>query len=324
VSANAHSSGVAGVDRSILDAICSTGARLRLPALRVEALVAALELRAGPSRAFLDPVRGGRVASWVVDGEELLVGPPHEADSSIHWGCFVMAPWPGRLANARFEWGGRTIQLRRTHGRHAIHGLTWNRPWVVEAVTAASASLSIELPHDEWPMGGRVRQRVRLGPSSLRLEAEIEAHHPMPAALGWHPWFRSRGDPRLRVEAATYAVTVGMVPTGAAAEARGSADLRAGPRLGRRRLDLAYLEARSPAVVTWPDQELRIAFEPAPAPFVVYTPRGSFCVEPLTAPPNALALGSRERRQAGVRELGAGERLSATMTLSLAHRRGRA
>lgn len=285
---------------------------------------ATLELVAGPSRAVLDPARGGRVASWAVGGEQLLVGPPDDTDSSIHWGCFVMAPWPGRLANGRFEWGGRTVQLRRTHGRHAIHGLTWNRTWAVDSVAAAAASLSIELPRDEWPMGGRVRQRVRLSASSLVLEATIEADEAMPAALGWHPWFLRRGNPRLRVDAATYEVTEAMVPTGAAAAVGGSADLRAGPRIGRRRLDLAYLEARSPAVVTWPDLELRIAFEPAPVPLVVYTPPGSFCVEPLTATPNALALASRERRLAGVRELGAGERLGAKVILSVAPASGRA
>jgi len=108
-----------------------------------------------------------------------------------------------------------------------------------------------------------------------------------------------------------------MVPTGATAPVAGRRDLRSGPRLGRRRLDLAYLGARSPAVITWPDLELQIEFEPSPAPLVVYTPRASFCVEPLTATPNALALPSRERAAAGIRELGAGERLTAVMTLSL-------
>jgi aldose 1-epimerase len=247
-----------------------------------------ITLRAGRNQVVVDPRRGGRLASWTVDGEELLVGPPNELDTSIHWGCFVMGPWPGRLADGRFDWRGRTIQLRRTHGRHAIHGLTWNRPWAVDAATADAARLSIELPRDEWPMGGRVRQRVAVIEAGIRLEAEIEADaEPMPAALGWHPWFLRRGDPRLRVDAATYQRTERMVPTGEAAPVAGRTDLRAGPALGQRRLDLAYLEARSPVVVLWPDVELRISFEPSPAPLVVYTPRDSFCVEPLTAPPNA-------------------------------------
>lgn len=276
----------------------------------------AVVLAAGPNRAVLDPIRGGRLASWSIDGEELLLGPPDDVDASIHWGCFVMAPWPGRLAGGRFEWRGRAIQLERTHGRHAIHGLTWNRPWTVEAASADAATLAIMLPREQWPMGGRVRQRVRLTPASLRLEAEIEAEEPMPAALGWHPWFLRRGDPRLRVDAATYQLTEHMVPTGRSAPVSGPTDLRRGPRLGLRRLDLAYLGAGSPAVITWPDIALRIEFEPSPAPLVVYTPRDSFCVEPLTATPNALALPARERSAAGARELAVGERLTAAMTIT--------
>jgi galactose mutarotase-like enzyme len=280
--------------------------------------MALVELRAGPNRVVLDPRRGGRVSSWTTDGEELLVGPPDEVDTSIHWGCFLMAPWPGRLAGGRFDWRGREVRLRRTHGRHAIHGLTWNRPWEVEASSPAEATLAIELPRDEWPMGGLVRQRTTVTPTGVRLEAEVEATgEPMPAALGWHPWFLRRGDPRLRVDAAAYQLTSGMIPTGESAPVAGRTDLRGGPRLGRRRLDIAYVEAHSPAVITWPDLELAIAFAPAPAPLVVYTPPDSFCVEPLTAPPNALSLPARRRRAAGVRELAVGQRLSAALEMTL-------
>jgi galactose mutarotase-like enzyme len=280
--------------------------------------MALVELRAGPNRVVLDPRRGGRVSSWTIDGEELLVGPPDEVDTSIHWGCFLMAPWPGRLAGGRFDWRGREVRLRQTHGRHAIHGLTWNRPWEVEASSPAEATLAIELPRDEWPMGGLVRQRTTVTPTGVRLEAEVEATgEPMPAALGWHPWFLRRGDPRLRVDAAAYQLTSGLIPTGESAPVAGRTDLRGGPRLGRRRLDIAYVEAHSPAVITWPDLELAIAFAPAPAPLVVYTPPDSFCVEPLTAPPNALSLPARRRRAAGVRELAVGERLSAALEMTL-------
>ena len=275
-----------------------------------------IELRAGRNRVVVDPARGGRLASWTIEGEELLVGPPDDGDSSISWGCFVMAPWPGRLANGRFDWRGRTIQLPRTHGRHAIHGLTWNRAWSVIDIAADSATLAIELPRDAWPMGGRVRQRMSVSPAGLRLEAEIEADDPMPAAIGWHPWFLRRGDPRLRVDAASYQITKGMIPTGDTAPVDGRTDLRGGPRLGHRRLDLSYLGATSPAVIRWPDLDVTIAFEPTPAPLVVYTPPGSFCVEPLTAAPNALRLPADEARAAGGRFLGRCERLRSTMRLT--------
>jgi galactose mutarotase-like enzyme len=114
-----------------------------------------------------------------------------------------------------------------------------------------------------------------------------------------------------------------MIPTGEAVPVAGSTDLRGGPRLGRRRLDLAHLAARSPAVVTWPDLELQIAFDPSPAPLVVYTPRDSFCVEPLTATPNALALPLAGWKYAGAQRLLADESLTASMTLTVSRLRSK-
>ncbi|HEX8025738.1 MAG TPA: hypothetical protein VF484_06015, partial [Candidatus Limnocylindrales bacterium] len=82
---------------------------------------------------IVDPEHGGRLASLVVGGRERLIGPPDPADGSVRWGSFLMAPWPGRLASGRLRWRGRTIQLERTFGRHAIHGLVHGRPGTVTA-----------------------------------------------------------------------------------------------------------------------------------------------------------------------------------------------
>jgi aldose 1-epimerase len=275
----------------------------------------AIELRVGDARVVLDPDRGGRLAALTVRGRELLLGPPTGDDRSIAWGCYLMAPWAGRLAGGRFDWAGRTIQLPRTHGRHAIHGLLWNRPWDVEAVTARTATLVADLGDAGWPMGGRVRHHVQLEPEGVRLEAVIEADEAMPAVIGWHPWFRRDGDARLRVDADTTLATERMLPTGVTNPVAGRTDLRRGPPLGRRRLDHAYVGAVSPAVLTWADLELTIAFTPTPATVVVHTPAGKVCVEPQTAWPNALALPEADRGRSGVRVLRPGGTLTASMDL---------
>src|SRR5918993_4908660 len=123
-----------------------------------------VELRAEDVRVVVDPDRGARLAALTVGGRELIEGPPTRDDRSIFWGCFLMAPWAGRLAGGQFDWAGRTILLPRTHGRHAIHGLLWSRPWDVDDVTARSATLVAELGAAGWPMGGRVRHHVRVEP----------------------------------------------------------------------------------------------------------------------------------------------------------------
>ncbi len=129
-----------------------------------------------------------------------------------------------------------------------------------------------------------------------------------PAALGWHPWFLRRGGARLRLAAESVLEVDRMIPTGRALPIRGSLDLAAGPELGRRRLDTAYAGVRSPIEIAWPDLELRMSFGAEITTAVVYTPPEVFCVEPQTAPPNALANG-------GAALLDAGGRLESTVTL---------
>jgi aldose 1-epimerase len=275
-----------------------------------------LEVRAGNARAGISAEAGGRLASLVVGGRELLVAEAGREGQPLGWGCYLMAPWAGRLANGRFDWRDRTIQLPRTFGRNAIHGLVWNRAWRVEERHEAGATLACALPA-AWPMGGTVRQAFELTTGALVMTASVTAGDPMPAVIGWHPWFARRDMPMtVRVNAADVLQTRRMIPTGAAVRATGRLDLGRGPPLGRRRLDHAYVDAISPARLAWPDLRLTLQFEPSPASVVVHTPAVGVCVEPQTAPPNALALPEPAARAAGVRFLDAGETLTARFEIA--------
>jgi galactose mutarotase-like enzyme len=297
-----------------------------------------IELESGGARLAIDVDRGGRIASWSIDGRELLVGPPAPDDRSIRWGCFLMAPWAGRLADGRFRTeDGRLVQVPRTHGRHAIPRLLWSPPWTVVEAGPAVASMACDIPRYLWPPGATVRHDVRLSGERLDLVAEVTASPSgaaaMPVAIGWHPWFRREagahsahgareatdggGDVTLRVDASDVLLTDRMIPTGETVPVLGPIDLRRGPRLGRRRLDHAYVAAKSPAVLRWPDLELRIAWDPTPATVVVHTPASSLCVEPQTAWPNAPALASEAREHTGLRMLRPGESLTASMSMTI-------
>ncbi|HEY4228480.1 MAG TPA: hypothetical protein VGM49_09080 [Candidatus Limnocylindrales bacterium] len=276
-----------------------------------------ITLNVGGVTARIDVERGGRLSSLRIDGRELLLGVDAAAGRSIGWGCFLMAPWAGRLAGGLFDWRGQRFRLPRTHGRQAIHGLVHDRTWQVEDASERTASLTIELGPAGWPFAGRIRERIALEEQALVLEASIDADEPMPAALGWHPWFLRRGaDPHIQVDAATTLATREMIPTGLRRPVHGRTDLREGPALGRRRLDDVFVDARSPATIRWPDLELRIEFEPPLSTVVVHTPIQAICVEPQTAWPNALnghaVAGMTGARPMGARaiELDAGQTLS--------------
>lgn len=147
----------------------------------------------GPALAVdVAPVAGGRIAQIRHRGVEQLVGPGDGDPRTIGWGCFPMAPWAGRVRGGRFGFAGREIRLRRNLEPHAIHGVAFAMAWTVEAHGADAVRLSLNLPTDDrWPFGGRLSQRIGVAGERLRLEMTLTAgDEPMPAAIGWHPWFR--------------------------------------------------------------------------------------------------------------------------------------
>jgi aldose 1-epimerase len=280
-----------------------------------------VRLVAGPDSAVVDPDAGGRLASLVAGGRERLIDrvQPGSRFPAISWGSFLMAPWVGRIRGGRVDWQGRSYQLAANDANNAIHGACFEVPWQVEAASPAAVELRLAIDPARWPPGGIVRQRISLRPGSLECAASIEATEPMPAALGWHPWFLRGPDEDLDLTVRAdrrLVLDEEMIPAGTSVAVEGSFDLRSGPTLGDRRLDDVFIGARSPAIVAWPDLELRVAFSQPVHSVVVFSPPGSVCVEPATAWPDALRLSATGVEGTGQVFLEAGEELAATMSWS--------
>ena len=235
-----------------------------------------LVLVAGDARAVVSPSNGGRLASVVVAGHELLVneGEAHP----MQWGCYPMAPWAGRVRHGRFAFRGRTYQLPLGMPPHAIHGTAYDRPWqVLDARTIA-----IDLGGDgRWPFGGRDTQRFALEEDGLAVSKMLVAAQAMPALLGWHPWFRRVLAPgaapvRLAFAAAEMLVRDGEgMPTGE----------RVPPPRGP--WDDAFTGVRDDPVLEWPGR-LRLGIASTCDWWVVYSePEHAVCVEPQSGPPDA-------------------------------------
>ncbi|HBZ48524.1 MAG TPA: aldose epimerase [Stenotrophomonas sp.] len=149
-------------------------------------------LRAGRLEVALAPWAGGRIARIRHEGVEWLVDEQEGGAATIAWGCYPMVPWAGRIRHGRFNFNGRAYALPTNFGEHAIHGVGFALPWRIDSIAADSATLSLELPEDVyWPFGGTATQVIHLTPNSLELRLAVQAGtQPMPAVLGWHPWFR--------------------------------------------------------------------------------------------------------------------------------------
>jgi aldose 1-epimerase len=246
-----------------------------------------LELRAGDAVLRIDPDVGGRIASVVVDGNELLVT---EGYGPIEWGCYPMAPFAGRIRDGRFTFRGRSYELARNMPPSAIHGTVFERVWDVATHDEDRATLAIDLGAG-WPFAGRARQSFALTPEGLEASLVVEADEPMPAWLGWHPWFRRRlsgtsTDPR----PPTPGVLIDVAP-GRMYE-RGSDGLPTGalvaPSPGP--WDDAFVDLARPPRVTWPGV-LTLEIASTAGVWVVFDERpDKVCVEPQTAPPDAVNL----------------------------------
>jgi aldose 1-epimerase len=274
-----------------------------------------IELRRGEVRALIDPTAGGRIVSLVVGGAERILPKASGRAQALptYWGCYPMVPWAGRLANGRIPTADGEVRLEPNLPPSAIHGLGFEASWTVQESDETAVTMSCELRGRGWPFGGETRQTVRLGPTGLALELEVGGYtRAGPAGLGWHPWFaRPRsGDLEVMVDAGSVLVLDrDTVPTGAVRPVTAREDLRSGPALGDRRLDHVYVDAVGPAVVRWPDLELRIDFDRPLRTVVVHTPEQGVCVEPQTMWPNAPLLAAHGVADTGVRTLAPGEHL---------------
>lgn len=231
--------------------------------------------------ARIDLSAGGRLASLVVGGHELL---KTDGFGPYGWGSFVMAPFAGRIRDGRFTFEDRQYELARLDPPNAIHGTVLDRAWtVVDEPSADAATIAVDLGPG-WPFRGRVSQDVELGAGFLRCLLTLEADEPMPASIGWHPWFRRRLSPDPLAPGLELDLDAGSMYRRDAAgiATRQKVSPTPGP------WDDCFTDLRRPPILRWPGA-LELTIESDCPDWVVYTmPEDALCVEPQTAPPDAL------------------------------------
>jgi aldose 1-epimerase len=236
---------------------------------------AQLVLEAGDARVVVRPQDGGRLGSVTIGGRELLVaGDPWDP---ISWGSYPMAPWAGRVDRGRFTFDGQIHQLPITMAPHAIHGVVYDRPWSVMGDDAIAIDLD-----ERWPFRGRVVQRFALDEDGLEVTMTVTADEPMPAVIGWHPWFR-----RVLAEGAEPVVLAFRAGT---MLERGPDGIPTGERVPPTAgpWDDAFTDLAADPVLEWPGQ-LRLSISSTCAWWVVYSmPEHAICVEPQSGPPDGL------------------------------------
>ncbi len=243
------------------------------------------------SAVTIVPSRGAIATRFRVGDRELLYldeSTLADPTKNVRGGIPVLFPSPGKLAGDRFARDGNSGAMKQ-------HGFARDLAWdvgTVETSDVARATLSLSSSDATlamYPWSFAASLTFSLVGARLRIDARIEntGREPMPFAFGLHPYFFVADKARARIATrATRAfdnVTKKDVPF-------------AGFDLTAKEVDLHLLDHGSTeSELTWGDgARLAIRASPEHTRWVVWTVAGRefVCVEPWTAPANALNSGA--------------------------------
>lgn len=167
-------------------------------------------LRRGPFELVLAPDCGARLVALRAGGRDLVRPASRQAldQGSVYgFGGFPLMPYSGPIFSGGFQHAGVFHPLARTVREEptATHGEGWIRPWTV--VQRSTNAVTLVVDHNPepgtFPFAWRGRMTMALDAGGLTLEMALTCrdHRPMPAGLGFHPYFPKPAGTRLRFEA---------------------------------------------------------------------------------------------------------------------------
>jgi len=261
---------------------------------------------------------GATLRAYLADGNAVIDGFGPDAWSHSGRGQ-VLAPWPNRLADGRYEFNGVRAQaaLDEPERRNAIHGLVRWLPWTLQTRHQNQLSLRLQLhPSPGYPFSLLLELEYHVGRDGLTVTTRARSLEEslIPFGLGFHPYLTAGTETIdnaiLQLPARhTLDVDDRGLPTGALTPVEGSdRDFTTSRFVGPAVLDTAYttlerdeegrawagLDAPGGAAgaALWADQRFPY--------LMVYTGdtlaelprrRRAIAIEPMTCPPNALRTG---------------------------------
>jgi galactose mutarotase-like enzyme len=246
----------------------------------------------GGAQIAIVPERGGIVTHWQVGGEELFyLDSDRFKDPSltVRGGIPLLFPICGNLA-------GDTYSLNDQIYKLPAHGFARNLPWqVTHQSTDAGASLTVSLKSSEstrssYPFDFELNYTYILRGNSLELRCRHTnlSDQPMPFSTGIHPYFAVTDKSQLSVD----------FPSSEYQSKGGAEELSFSGRFDfeQEEIDFSFinLQGRS-ATVTDKSRnlKLRVEYDDHYSTLVFWAVKGKdfYCLEPWTAPRNALNTG---------------------------------
>jgi aldose 1-epimerase len=259
---------------------------------------------------------GGVLRSYRAGDREIVDGFGPDEISPASAGQ-ILAPWPNRIRDGHYTFGGSTYQLAITEPARgtAIHGLTnWSR-WRLAEEAPDAVTLEFDLPPQVgYPWALTLRTRWQVSADGLRCEQSVVNTSDADAPWGYsvHPYLQLTGVPvddiMLRVPGHTRVLTdQRLLPIGAVKVAGTEYDFTEPRRIGEAVLDTTFGElgydadGGSSVTIAAPDGSAKVDVW-ADGNFKwwqIFTGdtlhgerfRRSVAIEPMTCPPDAFRSG---------------------------------
>ena len=230
----------------------------------------------------------------------------------------VLIPFPGRIADGRYTFGGKTYQMERNDkdGPNAIHGFVRSLLWDCEEPSDEEATFTVNLHAQDYaakgyPFSLGIRVTYHLAEQGLACAFMIEntGDTPAPVAAGFHPYFTVGSE---LIDTDTLELPFGamlefndvLIPTGKVLPLDGTPfDFRAPRAIGDLKLNTCYLHpTRDPdghlrirlsdpatgrALTVWMDQAFDYVVLYSGDPLPESHRRRALAIEPMTCAADA-------------------------------------
>jgi len=246
------------------------------------------------SRLEVVPERGGIITSWQVRGREMLYLDTERfanPELTVRGGIPILFPICGNLPDNVYTYQGESYTLKQ-------HGFARDLPWdVTDRVTQNMVSITLVLNSNDqtravYPFDFQLIFTYRLQGNSLEIHQRYVNHsaEAMPFSMGLHPYFQVSDKTQLQFE----------IPS---SQFQNQRDKSVQSFSGQFDFELDEIDAsfrdlssQSAAVNDLEQQTwLKLDYGSAYSMLVFWTVKGKdfYCLEPWSAPRNALNTGDR-------------------------------
>lgn len=290
-----------------------------------------IDIKSRDWRVIIQPDRGCGISLCQYKGFDIFRPAPDGWTRSDESGYFPLVPVSNRIENSRFKFNGQTYTVKNNNPLqpHAIHGIGWERAWKSSPEENAPSSITCHLEHvgdETWPWDIECTHSFRVEDKTLIMVLSVRnmSPTPMPAMLGFHPYFPDKHKSALRFKAdGLWLTTPERLPTEHITVPRDN-DFKMGRNLSRYASDNVFTGVKEPVYIEHEGQPFAYKMtsyltkgDKVPSSMenlIVYVPEDEdfFCVEPVSHLNNAFNLLDDD-----VVALAPGETYTATLCLEI-------